>query len=139
MSKFSLPVVGQGGDTPAEAPAATTGDQPRTRAQGGDIMSEIAHEVANNKIVLYMKGTPNMPQCGFSARASQILGSFNIPYHTVNILVDPEKRQAIKEFSKWPTIPQIYVDGEFLGGSDILMEMYQNGELKQVLDEAFAG
>lgn len=132
MSKFSLPVVGQGA-----APAASD-DQPKTREQGGDIMSEIAHEVASHKVVLYMKGSPSMPQCGFSARAAQILGSFHIPIHAVNILTDPEKRQAIKDFSQWPTIPQVYVNGEFLGGSDILMEMYQNGELKQVLDEAFA-
>lgn len=135
MSKFSLPVVGQD-SAPAAAPATTTH---KTRAQGGDVMSEIAHEIAAHKIVMYMKGTPSMPQCGFSARASQILGSFGVPFHTVNILLDADKRQAIKDFSDWPTIPQIYVNGEFLGGSDILMEMHQSGELKKMIDDAFAG
>jgi monothiol glutaredoxin len=85
-----------------------------------------------------MKGTPAMPQCGFSARAAQILSSFNVPYHAVNILADPEKRQSIKDFSNWPTLPQIYVNGEFIGGSDILLEMYQNGELKELITKAFA-
>lgn len=132
--KFSLPIVGQNA---AEAPAETEAADNKTRAEGGDVMSEIAHEVKNNTVVIYMKGSPNMPQCGFSARASQILSSFGIPYHHVNILADPEKRQAIKEYSQWPTIPQIYVGGEFLGGSDILMEMYQNGELQETIEEAF--
>ncbi len=108
-------------------------EEPKSRVEGGDVMSEIAAEVANNKIVLYMKGTPSEPRCGFSARASQILGSFSVPFHHVDILVDPEKRQAIKEFSNWPTIPQVYVGGEFLGGSDILTQMYENGQLDTVI------
>ncbi len=132
MAKFSLPVVGKKN---ASTPSAST-SQHKTRAQGGDIMSEIAHEVGANKVVLYMKGTLQMPMCGFSARAAQILGSFGVPVHGVNILEDSEKRQAIKQFSDWPTIPQVYVNGEFLGGSDILTEMYQNGELKELIDEA---
>ncbi len=136
MSKFSLPVVGKT-DAPAEA-ASTDASQYKTRAQGGDVNSEIQHEINTHKVVLYMKGSPDMPQCGFSARASQILGSFGIPYHTINILADPEIRQGIKTFSEWPTIPQVYIGGEFVGGSDLLMEMYQNGELKEALDAVFA-
>jgi monothiol glutaredoxin len=130
-TKLSLPIANA-----AAAPAAPS--NLKTRAQGGDVMSELAYEVATNKVVIYMKGTPAMPQCGFSARAAQILSSFNVPYHAVNILADPEKRQSIKDFSNWPTLPQIYVNGEFIGGSDILLEMYQNGELKELITKAFA-
>ena len=122
--RISLPIVGN---------ESATVEAPRTRAEGGDVMSEIAAEVSANSIVLYMKGTPAQPQCGFSARAAAILDSYDLPYHAVNILVDPEKRQAIKTFSDWPTIPQVYVAGEFLGGSDILAQMYENGQLDDVL------
>jgi monothiol glutaredoxin len=125
--KISLPIIGS---EQVQAPA------PKTREQGGDIMSEIAAEVAANKVVLYMKGTMDQPMCGFSQRAAAILGSYGVDVYAVNILADQEKREAIKVFSSWPTIPQVYVDGEFLGGSDILMEMHQNGQLKQVIDAA---
>ena len=100
-----------------------------------DIMETLREQVNSNPILLYMKGSPQMPQCGFSARASQILSSYGVPYAHVNILMDPEKRQAIKEYSQWPTIPQIYIGGEFLGGRDILFEMYQNGELESLIEE----
>jgi monothiol glutaredoxin len=123
--KISLPIVGN-----ESAVAEAAG---KTRAEGGDVMSEIDHEVKNNRIVLYMKGTPDAPMCGFSARASQILASYGQPLYAVNILEDPEKRQAIKTYSDWPTIPQVYIDGEFLGGSDILMQMYENGQLDDVI------
>lgn len=113
-------------------------DAPKTRAEGGDISSELAREVQENKVVIYMKGVPEQPMCGFSARAAAILASYGKPFHAVNILEDQEKRQGIKDFSNWPTIPQIYVGGEFLGGSDILMQMHQSGELAPVIDEAFA-
>lgn len=126
--KISLPIANPEEATPA----------PKTRAEGGDIQSEIAREVTDHKVVLYMKGHPAQPMCGFSARAAAILGAYGHPFHAVNILEDPEKRQGIKEFSNWPTIPQVYVDGEFLGGSDILMEMHENGELAPVIEEAFA-
>ncbi len=122
--KISLPVIG--GD-------AVTTEAPRTRSQGGDVMSEIANEVTSNKIVLYMKGTPSQPMCGFSARVAGILDTYGVPYHAVNILADPEKRQAIKVFSDWPTIPQIYLHGEFLGGCDILSQMYESGQLDELL------
>lgn len=124
--KISLPVVGND---------KVTAEVPRTRSEGGDIMSEIANEVSRNKIVLFMKGTPSQPMCGFSARAAGILDSYGIAYHAVNILADPEKRQAIKVFSDWPTIPQIYVEGEFLGGSDILNQMYETGQLDEVMEK----
>ncbi len=104
-----------------------------TRSEGGDIMSEIKKEVESNAILIYMKGSPSAPMCGFSAKASQILGSYGKPFHSVDILADAEKRSAIKVFSDWPTIPQIYVGGEFLGGSDILIQMYENGQLDEVI------
>jgi monothiol glutaredoxin len=132
MAKISLPIVGQ------DVAAPKTDSANKTREQGGDIMSEIKHEVEAHKVVLYMKGSPMMPQCGFSARAVSVLESYDIQFHSVNILADPEKRQAIKDFSEWPTIPQVYVAGEFLGGSDILWEMHTNGELKTELEKAFA-
>ena len=124
--KISLPIVGD---------ESVPTDAPKTREEGGDVMTEIEREVTSNPIVIYMKGTPGQPMCGFSARAAQILDSYGVPFYAVNILADPEKRQAIKVFSDWPTIPQIYVGGEFLGGSDILMQMYESGQLDDVIDK----
>lgn len=126
--KISLPIVG------SEPSADASG--PKSRAEGGDVMTEIAKEVAEHRVVLYMKGTLQQPMCGFSHRAAAILTQYGLPIHAVNILEDPEKRQAIKEFSRWPTIPQVYVDGEFLGGSDTLLEMHEAGELKEKIEEA---
>ena len=91
--------------------------------------------VKNNDIVLFMKGTALFPQCGFSSRAVAILDHLNVPFETVDVLQDPEIRQGIKDYSDWPTVPQLYVKGEFVGGSDIMMEMFQAGELQQLLDE----
>ncbi len=125
--KISLPIVG------AEQSVESTG---KSRAEGGDVMSEISGEVTAHGVVLYMKGTPEAPMCGFSHRAVAILTSYGVPLYSVNILEDQEKRQAIKEFSSWPTIPQIYVGGEFLGGSDILTQMHQTGQLEDVLKGA---
>lgn len=94
----------------------------------------IRDQVTNNKVVLYMKGTPQFPQCGFSANAANILKSCGVTnYLSVNVLADPEVRQGIKDFSNWPTIPQLYINGEFVGGSDIMTEMYQKGELQKML------
>lgn len=99
-----------------------------------DIQERIRQTVSSNKVVLFMKGTPAFPQCGFSANAVQILKASGVDqFASVNVLEDPEVRQGIKEFANWPTIPQLYVNGEFVGGSDIMMEMYRSGELKQVL------
>jgi monothiol glutaredoxin len=99
------------------------------------IQDKIREQVTGNPVVLYMKGTPDFPQCGFSANVVRILAACGIdrPY-TVNVLEDPEIRQGIKEYASWPTIPQLYVNGEFVGGSDILTEMYQSGELHKLLD-----
>ena len=94
---------------------------------------QIAQDIQENPVVLYMKGTPVFPQCGFSATVVQILSNLGVKYKAVDVLKDPEVRQGIKEFSNWPTIPQLYVKGEFVGGSDIMMEMYESGELQQLL------
>ena len=98
-----------------------------------DANSRIADIVKGNDIVLFMKGTALFPQCGFSSRAVAILDRLGATYETVDVLQDPEIRQGIKEYSDWPTIPQLYVKGEFFGGSDIMMEMYENGELQELL------
>ena len=94
---------------------------------------EIENEIKNNPIVIYMKGTPDAPQCGFSARSVQILQSYNLPIKSHDILASEELRQSIKEFTDWPTIPQIFIKGQFVGGCDIITEMHENGELAQLL------
>ena len=100
-----------------------------------DVRERIDAIVKNNDIVLFMKGTALFPQCGFSSRAVAILDHLGVPFETVDVLQDAEIRQGIKEYSDWPTIPQLYVKGEFVGGSDIMMEMYEAGELTQLLDD----
>lgn len=98
--------------------------------------ARIAEIVTANPVVLFMKGTALFPQCGFSSKAIAILDHLGAPYETVDVLQDMEIRQGIKAYSDWPTIPQLYVQGEFVGGSDIMMEMYEAGELQQMLTEA---
>jgi monothiol glutaredoxin len=100
-----------------------------------DINTWIDNEVKSNDVVLFMKGTAEMPMCGFSGRAVQILSHLGVPFKGINVLESEELRQGIKNYTNWPTIPQLYVKGEFVGGSDIMMEMFQSGELKTVLDE----
>jgi len=95
----------------------------------------IQSEITGNPVVLYMKGTPVFPQCGFSARVVQVLSHVGVPFKGVNVLEDMELREGIKSFTNWPTIPQLYVKGEFVGGCDIIMEMFQSGELTALLDE----
>jgi monothiol glutaredoxin len=95
--------------------------------------ARIADIVSKNDVVLFMKGTALFPQCGFSSRAVAILDRLGAQYETVDVLQDPEIRQGIKEYSDWPTIPQLYVKGEFVGGSDIMMEMFESGELQQLI------
>ena len=98
------------------------------------IQDVIKDQVTKNKVVLYMKGSPDFPQCGFSANAVNILKACGIEsFHSVNVLEYPEIRQGIKEYANWPTIPQLYVNGEFVGGSDIMTEMYRSGELKKLV------
>ena len=97
---------------------------------------EIAAAIKDNDVVLFLKGTPQFPQCGFSGQVVQILDYLGAPYKGVNVLVSDEMRQGIKEFSNWPTIPQLYVKGEFVGGCDIVREMFQAGELQTLLKDA---
>jgi monothiol glutaredoxin len=99
------------------------------------VRERIRQEVAGHPVVLYMKGTPVFPQCGFSAAVVQILSQLGVKFKGVDVLTDPGIRQGIKEFSNWPTIPQLYVKGEFIGGCDIIREMYETGELRQVLEQ----
>jgi monothiol glutaredoxin len=100
-----------------------------------DTKERIRQQVTGAPVVLYMKGTPQMPQCGFSAMAVQVLNACGVrEFQSVNVLADPEIRQGIKDYANWPTIPQLYVNGEFVGGSDIMREMYQSGELQKLLE-----
>ncbi len=100
-----------------------------------DTSARIQSLVDSNAVLLFMKGTPLFPQCGFSNRAVSILSHLGVEFESVDVLQDQEVRQGIKAFSDWPTIPQLYVKGEFIGGSDIMMEMYESGELAQLLEE----
>ncbi|HEV2818158.1 MAG TPA: Grx4 family monothiol glutaredoxin [Allosphingosinicella sp.] len=100
-----------------------------------DVSDRIDRLVRNNDIVLFMKGTALFPQCGFSSRAVAILDHLGVRFETVDVLQDPEIRQGIKEYSDWPTVPQLYVKGEFVGGSDIMMEMFEAGELQRLIEE----
>jgi monothiol glutaredoxin len=99
-----------------------------------DAKNRIDEIVKKNSVVLFMKGTPLFPQCGFSSRAVTILEHLDTPFESVDVLQDPEIRQGIKEYSDWPTIPQLYVKGEFVGGSDIMLEMFESGELQQLVN-----
>ncbi|KAF3888991.1 MULTISPECIES: Grx4 family monothiol glutaredoxin [Nostocales] len=94
--------------------------------------------VKQNKILVFMKGTKLMPMCGFSNNVVQILNTLGVPFETINVLDEPDIRQGIKEYSNWPTIPQVYINGQFVGGSDILIELYQKGELQQMVEVALA-
>ena len=103
-------------------------------------MTNAAHDtikdtVKNNDIVLYMKGTPTFPQCGFSSTVVQIFDYLGADYHSVNVLEDPEIRQGVKDVNNWPTVPQVFVKGEFMGGCDIMREMFETGELKTLLED----
>ena len=103
-----------------------------------DVNQRIQEQLKSNTVVLYMKGTPDFPQCGFSAAAVRTLEACGASFGYVNIFEDPELREALKRYSNWPTFPQLYVNGELVGGSDILTEMFQKGELQQLLAEAGA-
>ena len=100
-----------------------------------DINQRIQNDITQNPVMLYMKGTPMFPQCGFSARVVQILSHMNVPFESANVLEDMELREGVKQFSQWPTVPQLYVKGEFVGGCDIVTEMFQSGELETLLKE----
>ena len=104
-----------------------------------DVKERIQSQLADNPVILYMKGTPAFPQCGFSGRAVQILQHCGVPFAHVNIFEDPELRDALKSYSNWPTYPQLYIKGELVGGCDIMIELLQQGELQKMLDETVAG
>ncbi len=99
------------------------------------VLARIQGDIEQNQVFLYMKGTPMFPQCGFSARVVQILTHVGVPFKSANVLEDMELREGVKQFSQWPTIPQLYVKGEFVGGCDIVTEMFQSGELETLLEE----
>ena len=111
----------------AEAPAP---------ASGGSAQERIKQDVENNRILIYMKGTPDMPQCGFSAATVDVFNKLNVPYETRDVLQDVEVRQGIKDFSNWPTVPQVFIAGKFVGGCDIVLEMHERGELEPMVKEA---
>lgn len=98
-----------------------------------DTLARIKQQIAENPVILYMKGTPQFPQCGFSARAVNILQECGVEFAHVNILEEPEIRQVLPQYANWPTFPQLYINGELIGGSDIMLEMYEEGELQKLL------
>ena len=100
-----------------------------------DVLAKIEEKVKNNKVMLYMKGNPDFPQCGFSAHTVEILRSYGIPFETEDVLANPEIRDGVKRYSNWPTIPQVYINGKFVGGCDILHELHERGELAPMLKE----
>jgi monothiol glutaredoxin len=99
------------------------------------IFETIQKDISDNDIILYMKGTKNFPQCGFSAAVCNILSEMGVSFKDINVLADPEIREGIKQFTNWPTIPQLYIKGEFMGGCDIVRDMHASGELKELLKE----
>src|SRR5512145_2765043 len=101
-----------------------------------DVMVDIEREVRENKVLLYMKGTPSFPMCGFSAATVRVLSDIGVSFKAVDVLAEPEKREAIKAYSNWPTIPQLYVGGKFIGGCDIVREMHSRGELASLIQKA---
>jgi monothiol glutaredoxin len=101
-----------------------------------DVTERIQNAVANNKIMIFMKGTANFPQCGFSAATVQVFQELGVPFETADVLSDPELRDAIKRYSNWPTIPQVFIGGKFVGGCDIVREMYESGDLQRLIEAA---
>jgi monothiol glutaredoxin len=99
------------------------------------IQDEIAQLIQNHPIILFMKGNATSPMCGFSGVVCQILNKLNVPFEGINVMQDPDMRQGIKDFTNWPTLPQLYIKGEFIGGADIVREMYQSGELQKLLTD----
>jgi len=104
-----------------------------------NVQDKIRQQVESNDIILYMKGTPQFPQCGFSGRATQLLQACGAKFATVDVLADPEVREGIKQYGNWPTIPQLYIKGQLIGGSDVMMDLYQKGELQKLVAEAQGG
>ena len=112
------------------------GDEAQDSATGqADAQERIRSDVENNKVLIYMKGSPETPQCGFSAALVEILSQMEVKFKGIDVLADPDLREAVKQFTQWPTIPQLYVKGEFVGGCDIVREMFEAGELSALLSE----
>ncbi|HND30207.1 MAG TPA: Grx4 family monothiol glutaredoxin [Myxococcota bacterium] len=138
--KRRLPIIGS---RPPEAtsrpyvPPPSPEEEPIPRSPRGDmpVRDFIEKTVKENRVVLFMKGSPQAPQCGFSASAAGILGSYGKPFAHVDVLADMDVREGVKDYSAWPTLPQIFINGEFVGGSDILKELHGNGELKKMLED----
>jgi monothiol glutaredoxin len=101
-----------------------------------ETLGQIESAIKNNKIVVFMKGTRHFPQCGFSAATVQVFEDLGVPFETIDVLADPELRDRIKQYSNWPTIPQVYINGKFVGGCDIVRELYESGELQKLVKEA---
>jgi monothiol glutaredoxin len=101
-----------------------------------DVTERIQSAISNNKIMIFMKGTASFPQCGFSAATVEVFEQLGVPFQTADVLSDPELRDGIKRYSNWPTIPQVFIGGKFVGGCDIVRELYENGELKSIVDSA---
>jgi monothiol glutaredoxin len=149
--KRRLPILGMGGNRPSATgagsaaptaprspPAWQPDPEPDSPRGAQPVEAFIDQLVKSNPVVVFMKGSPQMPQCGFSANAAAILQSYGKPLVHFDVLSDPDVRQGVKDYSSWPTIPQVYVGGEFLGGSDILKQMHDSGELRAAIDAAFA-
>ena len=102
-----------------------------------DVLTSIEEQVKKSNVLVFMKGNPQFPQCGFSAHTVEILQSYGVPFETVDVLADPQVREGVKQYSKWPTIPQIYIKGKFVGGCDIVNELHEKGELSAMLKAAF--
>ncbi len=144
--KKRLPIVGQGSQARPFQPPPQPSSTPRWEPEPGpesprgdqDPMAYIEQVVAENTLVLFMKGSPDAPACGFSANAAGILSSYGKPFHHVDVILDPEVREKVKTWSSWPTLPQLYVAGELIGGSDIVAEMHTSGELGEAIEAAFA-
>ncbi len=138
--KQLLPIVGAGGNVTSAAPPAparpVVAPTPPPAKPPRDVQAFLDETVKANAVVLFMKGTPSSPMCGFSANAAGILQSYGGELFHVDVIADPEVRQGVKEYSNWPTLPQVYVGGEFLGGSDILMQMHEAGELAEMIEKA---
>lgn len=124
---------------PAPTPSfASEWEEPESPRGDTPVAEFLSAFTTDNKIVLFMKGSPDSPKCGFSANAAGILRSYGKPLAHFDVFLDPEVRQGVKEFSQWPTLPQVYINGEFIGGSDILMQMHNSGELREEIEAAFA-
>jgi monothiol glutaredoxin len=131
--KISLPLAGDEEQESDDEKVEDSDEKTETERDG--VLGKIEREVGENEVVLYMKGSPDEPMCGFSARASQLLAAYGVSYKAVDVLTESDKREGIKEFGDWPTIPQLYVGGELVGGSDIVMEMHESGELADLFDD----